>query len=64
MEKADAISTVVDRRYVPNHSIPLHLVVKLGDETVTEMLMVAGVDWSLQNKQGWSSLQEAIYSRE
>ncbi|KAJ4722930.1 Ankyrin repeat domain-containing protein [Melia azedarach] len=63
-EKAEAISAVVDRRDVPNRDTPLHLAVKLGDETATEMLMVAGADWSLQNEQGWSALQEAICSRE
>ncbi|KAH7573080.1 hypothetical protein JRO89_XS03G0064000 [Xanthoceras sorbifolium] len=63
-EKADAISAVIDRRDVPNRDTPLHLAVKLGDETTTEMLMVAGADWSLQNEQGWSALQEAICNRE
>ncbi|KAL2507303.1 Ankyrin repeat family protein [Forsythia ovata] len=29
-----------------------------------EMLMLAGADWSLQNEQGWSALQEAICNRE
>ncbi|CAI0436764.1 unnamed protein product [Linum tenue] len=62
--KADAISAVIDRRDVPNRETPLHLAVKLGDETAAEMLMVAGVDWSLQNEQGWSALQEAICNRE
>lgn len=62
--KADAISLVVDRRdNVPNRDTPLHLAVKLSDETATEMLMIAGADWSLQNEQGWSALQEAICSR-
>ncbi|XP_010243968.1 PREDICTED: ankyrin repeat domain-containing protein 13B-like [Nelumbo nucifera] len=63
-EKADAISAVIDRRDVHNRETPLHLAVKLGDETATEMLMVAGADWSLQNEQGWSALQEAICNRE
>lgn len=63
-EKADAIAAVIDRRDVPNRDTPLHLAVKLGDETATEMLMVAGADWSLQNEQGWSALQEAICHRE
>lgn len=63
-EKADAISAMIDRRDVPNRDTPLHLAVKLGDETATEMLMVAGADWSLQNEQGWSALQEAICNRE
>ncbi|TXG72537.1 hypothetical protein EZV62_001116 [Acer yangbiense] len=63
-EKADAISAMIDRRDVPNRDTPLHLAVKLGDETTTEMLMVAGADWSLQNEQGWSALQEAICGRE
>ncbi|KAF8402061.1 hypothetical protein HHK36_013013 [Tetracentron sinense] len=62
-EKADAISAVIDRRDVPNRDTPLHLAVKLGDEIATEMLMVAGADWSLQNEQGWSALQEAICNR-
>ncbi|XVF84674.1 hypothetical protein PTKIN_Ptkin17bG0056500 [Pterospermum kingtungense] len=62
-EKADGISAVIDRRDVPNRDTPLHLAVKLGDETATEMLMVAGADWSLQNEQGWSALQEAICNR-
>lgn len=63
-EKADAISAMIDRRDVPNRDTPLHLAVKLGDETATEMLMAAGADWSLQNEQGWSALQEAICNRE
>ncbi|KAL3609438.1 hypothetical protein D5086_000458 [Populus alba] len=63
-EKADAIATAIDRRDVPNRDTPLHLAVKLGDEIATEMLMVAGADWSLQNEQGWSALQEAICNRE
>lgn len=62
--KADAISAVIDRRDVPNRETPLHLAVKFGDETSTEMLMLAGADWSLQNDQGWSALQEAICNRE
>lgn len=63
-QKADAISSVIDRRDVLNRETPLHLAVKLGDETATEMLMVAGADWSLQNEQGWSALQEAICNRQ
>ncbi|XP_068665477.1 uncharacterized protein [Aristolochia californica] len=63
-EKSDQISAVVDRRDVPNRETPLHLAVKLGDATATEMLMVAGADWSLQNEHGWSALQEAICARE
>lgn len=54
--KADAISTVIDCRNVLNRETPLHLAVKLGDETATEMLMLAGADWSLQNDKGWSAL--------
>ncbi|CAN1278648.1 Ankyrin repeat domain-containing protein 13B [Linum perenne] len=63
-EKAEAISAVIDRRDVPNRETPLHLAVKLGDETAAEMLMVAGADWSLQNEHGWSALQEAICNKE
>ncbi|KAI3469928.1 hypothetical protein Pfo_026591 [Paulownia fortunei] len=62
--KADAIAAAIDRRDVPNRDTPLHLAVKFGDETATEMLMLAGADWSLQNEQGWSALQEAICNRE
>lgn len=63
-QKADATSAVIDRRDVPNRDTPLHLAIKLGDQTSTEMLMIAGADWSLQNEQGWSPLQEAICNRE
>ncbi|KAK8548475.1 hypothetical protein V6N13_054725 [Hibiscus sabdariffa] len=62
--KAEEIASVIDRRDVPNRDTPLHLAVKLGDETTTKMLMAAGADWSLQNEQGWSALQEAICNRE
>ena len=62
--KADSISAIIDRRDVPQRATPLHLAVKLGDATSAEMLMKAGADWSLQNEQGWSALQEAICSRE
>ncbi|KVI00294.1 ankyrin repeat domain-containing protein 13C-B-like [Cynara cardunculus var. scolymus] len=62
--KADAISAVIDRRDVPNRDTPLHLAVKFSDIAATEMLMVAGADWSLQNEDGWSALQEAICNRE
>ncbi|KAL3828354.1 hypothetical protein ACJIZ3_017156 [Penstemon smallii] len=62
--KAEAISSAIDRRDVPNRETPLHLAVKFGDPTATEMLMLAGADWSLQNEQGWSALQEAICNRE
>ncbi|XP_078439997.1 ankyrin repeat family protein [Wolffia australiana] len=63
-KKADAISAAINRRDVPHRLTPLHLAVKMGDSIATEMLMVAGADWSLQNEQGWSALQEAICSRE
>lgn len=63
-EKADAISAVIDRRDVPNRDSPLHLAIKLGDETAAKLLMIAGADWSLQNEQGWSALQEAICNKE
>ncbi|KAE8677577.1 chalcone synthase 1-like [Hibiscus syriacus] len=62
--KAEEIASVIDRRDVPNRDTPLHLAVKLGDEAATKMLMAAGADWSLQNEQGWSALQEAICNRE
>ncbi|XP_071719961.1 uncharacterized protein [Rutidosis leptorrhynchoides] len=62
--KADVISSIIDRRDVPNRDTALHLAVKLSDITATEMLMSAGADWSLQNEHGWSALQEAICNRE
>lgn len=62
--RADAIAAVIDRRDVPNRETPLHLAVKFGDASATEMLMLAGADWSLQNEHGWSALQEAICNRE
>ncbi|KAI9114899.1 hypothetical protein K1719_013912 [Acacia pycnantha] len=63
-EKAEAISAVVDYRDVPNRDTPLHLAAKLGDEVATEMLLVAGADKNLKNKQGWSALSEAILKHE
>ncbi|KAL6526648.1 hypothetical protein OROGR_015738 [Orobanche gracilis] len=63
--KADAVAAIIDLRdHVPNRDTPLHLAVKLSDGTSTEILMLAGADWSLQNAQGWSPLQEAICSGE
>ncbi|KAI5064445.1 hypothetical protein GOP47_0021115 [Adiantum capillus-veneris] len=61
---ADKVSGIVDRRDVPNRETPLHLAVRLGDAASVEMLMAAGADWSLQNEQGWSALQEAVCARE
>lgn len=61
---ADKLSGIVDRRDVPNRETPLHLAVRLGDAASVEMLMAAGADWSLQNEQGWSALQEAVCARE
>lgn len=63
-ERADEISKVIDRRDVPGRETPLHLAVRLGDADAVEMLMGAGADWSLQNEQGWSALQEAVCARE
>lgn len=63
-EQADEISKVIDRRDVPGRETPLHLAVRLGDAEAVEMLMSAGADWSLQNEQGWSALQEAVCARE
>jgi ankyrin repeat domain-containing protein 13 len=62
--RAEAVSAVIDRRDVPARETPLHLAVRLADTAATEMLMAAGADWSLQNEQGWSALQEAICARE
>ncbi|KAJ6821541.1 ankyrin repeat domain-containing protein 13C-A [Iris pallida] len=62
--KAEAVAAVIDRRDVPGRETPLHLAVRLADPVSVEMLMLAGADWSLQNEQGWSALQEAICARE
>ncbi|KAK7290453.1 hypothetical protein RIF29_04891 [Crotalaria pallida] len=63
-EKAAAISAVVNRRDVPNGDTPLHLAAKLGDVAAAEMLMVAGANDNLKNKQGWSALREAIINKQ
>ncbi|CAK9192181.1 unnamed protein product [Sphagnum troendelagicum] len=63
-QQADDVSKVIDRRDVPGRETPLHVAVRLGDGDAVEMLMSAGADWSLQNEQGWSALQEAVCARE
>ncbi|XP_065852088.1 uncharacterized protein [Euphorbia lathyris] len=63
-ERADAVSSVIDRRDVPGRETPLHLAVRLRDPISAEILMAAGADWSLQNENGWSALQEAVCTRE
>ena len=62
--KAEKVSLVLDRRDVPGRETALHLAVKMGDAVAAEILMASGIDWSLQNEQGWSALQEAVCSRE
>lgn len=61
---ADAVSAVIDRRDVPGRETPLHLAVRLKDADSADILMAAGADWSLQNENGWSALQEAVCTRE
>ncbi|KAJ0704751.1 putative ankyrin repeat domain-containing protein [Helianthus annuus] len=61
---ADAVSAVIDRRDVPGRETPLHLAVRLKDPISADILMAAGADWSLQNENGWSALQEAVCNRE
>lgn len=63
-QDADAVSSVIDRRDVPGRETPLHLAVRLRDPISAEILMAAGADWSLQNENGWSALQEAVCTRE
>ncbi|KAF8017873.1 hypothetical protein BT93_H2932 [Corymbia citriodora subsp. variegata] len=63
-QRADAVSTVIDRRDVPGRETPLHLAVRIRDPISAEILMAAGADWSLQNENGWSALQEAVCTRE
>ncbi|KAK9087531.1 hypothetical protein Syun_029925 [Stephania yunnanensis] len=62
--QADVVSAAIDRRDVPGRETPLHLAVRLRDAVSAEILMAAGADWSLQNEQGWSALQEAVCNRE
>ncbi|XAR64893.1 hypothetical protein NMG60_11008782 [Bertholletia excelsa] len=62
--QADAVSAVIDRRDVPGRETPLHLAVRLRDPISADILMAAGADWSLQNENGWSALQEAVCNRE
>eukprot|EP00249_Psilotum_nudum_P016142 c25677_g3_i1 orf=528-2423(+) len=62
-QKADRVSAEIDRRDVSGRETPLHLAVRLGDADAVEMLMAAGADWSLQNEQGWSALQEAVCTK-
>ncbi|KAJ0253079.1 hypothetical protein HA466_0121730 [Hirschfeldia incana] len=62
--RADSVTAVIDRRDVPNRETPLHLAVRLRDPVSAEILMSAGADWSLQNENGWSALQEAVCTRE
>lgn len=61
---ADAVSAVIDRRDVPGRETPLHLAVRIKDPVSADILMAAGADWSLQNENGWSALQEAVCNRE
>ncbi|CAH9124254.1 unnamed protein product [Cuscuta epithymum] len=63
-KEADALSSVIDSRDVPGRETPLHLAVKLRDPNSVEILMSAGANWSLQNGQGWSALQEAVCLKE
>jgi len=63
-EKAATISAMVDRRDVPNGDTPLHLALRHGDFTATEMLMDAGANARLKNKEGWTALREAIINKQ
>ncbi|KAL5710099.1 hypothetical protein ACHQM5_020705 [Ranunculus cassubicifolius] len=62
--QADAVSAAIDRCDVPGRETPLHVAVRLRDPISAEILMAAGADWSLQNENGWSTLQEAVCTRE
>ncbi|XP_057471590.1 uncharacterized protein LOC130760338 [Actinidia eriantha] len=62
--QADTVFSVIDRRDVPGRETPLHLAVRLRDPISAEILMAAGANWSLQNENGWSALQEAVCTRE
>ncbi|XP_043689136.1 ankyrin repeat domain-containing protein 13C-like [Telopea speciosissima] len=60
---AEQISSLLDRRDVPNRETPLHLAVRLNDLFSARSLAAAGADVSLQNASGWNSLQEALCRR-
>lgn len=60
---AEKISSIVDRRDVPNRETPLHLAVRLNDSFSARTLASAGADISLQNSSGWNALQEALCRR-
>ncbi|KAK4859019.1 hypothetical protein QYF36_025368 [Acer negundo] len=59
----DQISSVIDRRDVPQRETPLHLAVRLNDVVAARTLAAAGADVSLQNMAGWNPLQEAVCRR-
>ncbi|KAK3188388.1 hypothetical protein Dsin_027949 [Dipteronia sinensis] len=59
----DQISSVIDRRDVPQRETPLHLAVRLNDVVAARTLAAAGADVSLQNVAGWNPLQEAVCRR-
>ncbi|KAK7344648.1 hypothetical protein VNO77_14526 [Canavalia gladiata] len=63
-EKAATISVIANRRDVPNGDTPLHLAAKLGDRAAAEMLMAAGANDKLKNKEGWSALRTAIINKQ
>ncbi|XP_027364476.1 ankyrin repeat domain-containing protein 13B-like [Abrus precatorius] len=63
-DKVTTISAVVHRRDVPNGDTPLHLAAKLGDVVATEMLIAAGANYRLKNKEGWTALREAIINKQ
>ncbi|GAB4829455.1 hypothetical protein Ancab_019127 [Ancistrocladus abbreviatus] len=53
---ADQISTILDRWDVPFGETPLHVVVRLNDAFAAWTFASAGVDISLQNSSGASTL--------
>ncbi|KAK4266304.1 hypothetical protein QN277_027247 [Acacia crassicarpa] len=63
-KKAEDISAIVDCRDVPNRDTPLHLAARLGDMKAAQMLLVAGANKNLKNRQGWSALTEAIINQQ
>nr|GEY16594.1 ankyrin repeat domain-containing protein 13C [Tanacetum cinerariifolium] len=57
---SDQIGTILDRRDNARGETALHVAVKLNDTYSARALANAGADVSLQNKEGWNALQEAV----
>ncbi|KAG8047425.1 hypothetical protein GUJ93_ZPchr0008g12819 [Zizania palustris] len=57
---AASVSTMLDRRDMPDGDTALHLAVRLRLASVASALTAASTDPTLQNHAGWTPLQEAL----